>query len=57
MRRDLVEDRLGMAVRGVDDDAVDAGRHQQFARAQALVADGRRGGDAQPPFRILAAFG
>ena len=53
-RADLIEHLLRMAVRGVDDDAVDAGFHQHHGPLEALVADagGRR--DAQPPLGILA---
>ena len=46
---DLLEHLLGMAVGGVDDEAVDARRHQQFGALEALVADGGGRGDAQAP--------
>ena len=42
-----------MAVRGVDDDAVDPGVDQRLAAREAGIADGRGGGDAQPPFAVL----
>ena len=41
-------------MRGVDDDAVDAGVDQMFGALIALVADGRGGGDAQAALGILA---
>ena len=53
----LLEHVLGMAVRGVDDEAIDARRHQQFGALEALVADGRRGGDAQAPVGVLGGVG
>ena len=46
-----------MAVRGVDDEAIDAGRHQQLGALEALVADRGRGGDAQPPVGVLGGVG
>ncbi len=53
MRRTCCKDRLRMAVRGVDDEAVDAGRHQHLGALEPLVADGGRGGDAQAPVGVL----
>lgn len=46
-----------MAVRGVDDDTVDAGADQALGALEALVADGRGGGDAQAALRILGGVG
>ncbi len=57
MRRTCVEHLLGMAVRGVDDEAVDAGLHQQLGALEALVADGGRRGDAQAPVGVLGGVG
>ena len=57
MRRTWLEDQLGMAVRGVDDEAVDAGRHQQFGALEPLVADRGGGGDAQAPVDVLGRIG
>ena len=54
---DLLEHLLGMAVRGVDDEAVDAGRHQQLGALETLVADRRRRGDAQAPVGVLGGVG
>ena len=51
---DRVEHVLRMAVRGVDDDDVDAGVDQQLGALEALVADGGRGGDAQAALLVLA---
>ena len=42
-----------MAVRGVDDEAVDAGRHQHLGALEPLVADRGGGGDAQAPVDVL----
>ena len=42
-----------MPVRGVDDDQVAAGRHQQLGALEAVLADRRRGGDAQAPLGVL----
>ena len=42
-----------MAVRGVDDEAVDAGRHQKLGASETLVADRGRGGDPQAPVGVL----
>ena len=53
MRRTWLKHLLGMAVRGVDDEAVDAGRHQHLGALETLVADGGGGGDAQPPVGVL----
>ena len=57
MRRTWLQDQLGMAVRGVDDEAVDSGRHQHLGALEALVAD--RGGrsDAQAPIDIFRRVG
>ena len=46
-----------MAVRGVDDDQIDAGIDQPLGAGEAVVADGRRGGDAQAPLLVLAGVG
>ena len=46
-----------MAVRGVDDDEIDAGIDQRFAARKAGVADGGGGGDAQPALLVLAGVG
>ena len=51
---DGVEHVLRMAVRGIDHDEIDAGRDQRFGAREALVADGGRGGDAQPALLVLA---
>ena len=53
----LLQDLLGMAVRGVDDEAVDAGRHQELGALEPLVADRGRGGDAQAPVGVLGGVG
>ena len=45
--------RLRMAVRGVDDEQVDAGVDQPLGALEAVVADAGRRGDAQPPLRVL----
>ena len=42
-----------MAVRGVDDEAVDARRHQHLGALEPLVADRSGGGDAQAPVGVL----
>ena len=42
-----------MAVRGVDDDEVDAGLDQPLGALETVVADAGGRGDAQPPLRIL----
>ena len=57
MRAHLLQHLLGMAVRGVDDEAVDPRRHQQLGALEALVADGRGGGDAQAPVGVLGGVG
>ena len=46
-----------MAMRGVDDEAVDAGRHQQLGALEPLVADGGGCGDAQAPVDVLRRIG
>ena len=56
MRRTWREDQLGMAVRGVDDEAVDAGRHQHLGALEPLVADRGGGGDAQAPVDVLGGI-
>ena len=43
-----------MAVRGIDDDKIDARLDQPPGAVEALVADGRRGGDAQAALLVLA---
>ncbi len=50
---DLLEHLLGMAVRGVDHEAIDARRHQQLGALEALVADRSGGGDAQAAVGVL----
>ena len=57
MRRTWLQHLLGMAVRGVDDEAVDAGRHQELGALESLVADRGRGGDAQAPVPVLGGVG
>ena len=42
-----------MAVRGVDDEAVHSGRHQEFGALEPLVADGGGCGDAQAPVGVF----
>ena len=42
-----------MAVRGVDDEAVDSGRHQHLGALEPLVADRGGGGDAQAAVDVL----
>ena len=42
-----------MAVRGVDDEQVDAGVDQPLGALEAVVADAGRGGDAQAALRVL----
>ena len=44
-------------MRGVDDEAVDAGRHQHLGALEPLVADRGGGGDAQPPVGVLGGVG
>ena len=51
---DRVEHVLGMAVRGVDHDEIDAGLDQLLGAVVALVADRGGGGDAQPALLVLA---
>ena len=51
--RDLFEHGLRMAVRGVDDDAIDASVDQHFGALEAFVPDRRGGRDAQPPFAVF----
>ena len=51
---DGVEHVLRMAVRGVDDDEIDAGLDQPLGAVEALVADRGRGGDAQAALLVLA---
>ncbi len=46
-----------MAVRGVDNDAIDAGIHQHQRAVVTLVADGRSRSDAQAAFGVLAGIG
>ena len=54
---DGVEHAPGMAVRGVDDDEVDAGLDQSFAARITGFADRRGGGDPQPALLVLAGIG
>ena len=42
-----------MAVRGIDDEQVDAGLDQPLGAFETVIADVGGGGDAQPPLRIL----
>ena len=53
-RGDGLQHHLRMAVRRVDHDHVAAGREQPLGALEALVADGRRRRDAQPPLIVLA---
>ena len=53
----LLQHLLGMAMRGVDDEAIDARRDQPLGALETLVADGGRGGDPQPPLRVLGGVG
>ena len=46
-----------MAVRGVDDDDVDAGIDQQLGAMQAVLADAGRRGGAQAALLVLAGAG
>ena len=55
--RNLIEHRLGMAVRRIHHDAVDAGVDQRHRSLEAFVADGGGGGDAQAPLAVLAGVG
>ncbi len=50
---DGVEHALRVAVRGVDDDQVDAGIDQPLGTLDAAVADRGRRGDAEPPLLVL----
>ena len=54
--RHRVEHALRMAVRGVDDQKVDAGLDQPLGALETVVADAGRGGDAQPPLRVLGGI-
>ena len=54
MRVDRVEHALRMAVRGIDDDDVDAGVDQRLGALEAVIADAGRGGDAQAALLVLA---
>ena len=51
---DRVQHARGMAVRGVDHDEIDAGVDQPLGALEAVLADGGRGGDAQPALLVLA---
>ena len=51
--RHRVEHALRMAVRGVDDEQVDAGIDQPLGALEAVVADAGGGGDAQAALRVL----
>ena len=55
--RDRVEHPLRMAVRGVDDDQVDAGLDQPLGALEAVVADAGGGGDAQAALLVLGGVG
>ena len=46
-----------MAMRRIDDDAIDARVDQHFRPREPLVADGGGGGDAQASCRVLAGRG
>ena len=48
---------LAVAVRGVDDDRVDAGLHQQLDALLGAVADADRGADAQLAVRVARGVG
>ena len=52
-----VEHAPRMAVRGIDDDEIDAGVDQRLAARIAGFADAGRGGDAQPALLVLAGIG
>ncbi len=54
---DLFEHMLGMAVSGVDDQAVDPRLHQQLGAREAFVADRRRRRDAQAAVAVLGGVG
>ena len=51
---DRLEHLARMAVRGIDDDEVDAGLDQPLGALEPLVADGGGGGDAQAALLVLA---
>ncbi len=53
----LLEHLFGMAVRGVDDQAVDARLDQHLRALETLAADGGRRGDAQAPVGVLGGVG
>ena len=55
-RVDGVEHALRMAVRGVDDEQVDAGIDQPLGALEAVIADAGGGGDAQPALRVLGGI-
>ena len=46
-----------MAMRGVDDQKVDAGVDQALGALEAVVADAGGGGGAEPPLRVLGGMG
>ncbi len=45
-----------MAMRGIDDDQVDAGVDQALGALDAVIADADGGGDAQAALRILGGI-
>ena len=49
-----IEHVARVAVRGVDDDQIDAGRDQRFGACEAFVADRGGCGDTQPALLVLA---
>ena len=51
---DRFENALGMPMRRVHDDEIDAGLEQPFAALETRIADRSRGGDAQSALFILA---
>ena len=57
IRADRVEHALRMAMRGVDDDEIDAGIDQPLGALEAVVADAGRGRDAQAALLVLAGVG
>ena len=57
MRRTVSSTRVGMAVRGIDHQHVDAGVEQRLGALDAVLAGAGRGGDAQPAVLVLAGVG
>ncbi len=54
---DRIENALRMAVRGIDDDQVDAGFDQTLGALEAIIADADGGGGAKTALRILGGVG